>query len=142
MVVDKKHEPIYCWSSDKTYSILSVKKVLIQLIIYCTCMLMYCFVVRIVYYPPGEGFFPRFLTLLNSYHSAVTMVLLNHPSVFWGRINFLSPSAAHWCTKIACMLCFTEPPLCTRELTAVTKRIYLKCKSQSPQKSQAPFRVQ
>ena len=57
-------------------------------------MLMYCVVVRIVYYPPGEGFFPRFLKLSNSYHSAVTMVLLNHPNVFWERINFLSPSAA------------------------------------------------
>ena len=113
MVVDKKHEPINCWSSDKTYSILSVKKVLIQGIIYCTCMLMYCVVVCIVYYLPGEDFFPRFLTLSNSYQLAVTMVLLNHPSVFWGRINFFSPLAAHWCTKIACMLCF------------ITLRIYL-----------------
>ena len=133
MVVDKKHEPVYCWNSNKTYSILTIKKVLIKvLIIYCMLMyLVYCFVVCIMYYPPGEGFFPRFLKLSNLYHSAVTMVLLNHPNVFWGRINFLSPLAAHWCTKIACILCFDGYQ---EGLLQMQKLI--------PQKSQAPFRAQ
>ena len=97
MVMDKKHKPIYCWNSDKTYRILSVNKVLMQVI----SMLIYCVVVRIVYYPAGEGFFPRFLKLSNSYHWAVTMFLLNHPSDFCGRVSF-PLRLLYWCTKIAC----------------------------------------
>jgi len=61
-----------------------------------------CFiVVHIVYYPAGEGFFPRFLKLSNLHHWAVTMFLLNHPSVFCGRIS-VPLRLLHWCTKIAC----------------------------------------
>ena len=42
-------------------------------------MLIYCVFVCIMYYPVGEGFFPRNLKLSNSYRSAVTtMFLLNH----------------------------------------------------------------
>ena len=41
MVMDKKHEPVYCWNSDKTYSILSVNKVLIQVIICLYSVLSY-----------------------------------------------------------------------------------------------------
>ena len=55
MVVDKKHEPVYCWNSDKTYSILSVKKVLIKGIIYCMLMyLVYCFVFMLRWLPRGS----------------------------------------------------------------------------------------
>ena len=64
------------------------------------CMLLYRVVIRIVYYPAKEDFFPRFLKRLsNSYRWAVTMFLFNHPSVFCGRISF-PLLLLHWCTKI------------------------------------------
>ena len=65
------------------------------------CMLMECVVVRIVYYPSGGGFFPRFLKLSNLYRWAVTIFLLNHLSVFFGRISF-PLQLLHRCTKKAC----------------------------------------
>ena len=64
-------------------------------------MLISCVVVHIMYYPTGEGFFPRNPKLSNWYGWAVTMFFLNDPSVFCGRISF-PLQLLHWCTKIAC----------------------------------------
>ena len=99
-------------------------------------MLLYRVVIRIVYYPAGEDFFPRFLKRLsNSYRWAVTMFLFNHPSVFCG----LSSSAASLVHQNN-LLCFAEPPLCTS--LQLTKSVYYKCKSRSPEECQAPFSAQ
>ena len=79
-------------------------------------MLLYRVVIRIVYYPALEDFFPRFLKRLsNSYHWAVTMFLFNHPSVFCGRISF-PLLLLHCIVHQNNLLCFVEPPLCTTSL--------------------------
>ena len=71
-----------------------------------------------MYYPTGEGFFPRNPKLSNWYGWAVTMFFLNDPSVFCGRISF-PLQLLHWCTKIACYAsvshhCLRAEPLVQR----------------------------
>ena len=53
--------------------------------------------------------------------------------------DFLSSSAASLGHQNN-LLCFTEPPLCTS--LQLTKSVYYKCKSRSPEECQAPFSAQ
>ena len=100
-------------------------------------MLMECVVVRIVYYPSGGGFFPRFLKLSNLYRWAVTIFLLN-TSVFSSEgFPFLFSCFTGAPKKPVTLHCATI----VYELT-VTKSVYYQCKSQSPQESQARFSAQ
>ena len=57
---------------------------------------------------PGEGFFRRFLNLPNFYSWAVILFLLNHPSIFWGRISFPLSSSAALLVHQNDLLCFVE----------------------------------
>ena len=130
----KKHEPVHCWNSEKTYNILSVKKVLIQVIV--------CFYTVVSFAPfttqqrkisvqdSWNGFWPRTI--------GPSQCFFQSPKCFLQK-DFLSSSAASLGHQNN-LLCFAEPPLCTS--LQLTKSVYYKCKSRSPKECQAPFSAQ
>ena len=130
----KKHEPVYCWNSEKTYNILSVKKVLIQVIV--------CFYMVVSFAPfttqqgkisvqdSWNGFRTRTIGLSQWFFSITPVFSAEgFPFLFVASLGHQNN-----------LLCFTEPPLCTS--LQLTKSVYYKCKSRSPEECQAPFSAQ
>ena len=94
--MDKKHEPIYCWNSDKTYSILSGNKVLIQLIICLYSVLSFTSCTT----RQGKVSFQETLNFRTGM-VGLSQCFFSMTPVFCGRISF-PLQLLHWCTKIAC----------------------------------------